>query len=69
MTADAKAIRAPTLIVTDAHDGIHNLDDRLHALRPDFGYRVFSNFTGIQMMNEPKRWAAMAAMFAAPFEQ
>jgi len=69
MTADARAIRAPTLIVTDAHDGIHNLDDRLHALRPDFGYRVFSNYTGIQMMNEPKRWAAMAAAFAAPFEK
>jgi pimeloyl-ACP methyl ester carboxylesterase len=69
MTADALAIRAPTLIVTDAHDGIHNLDERLAKLRPDFGYRVFSNYTGIQMMNEPQRWAAMAAAFAAPFEK
>jgi pimeloyl-ACP methyl ester carboxylesterase len=69
MTADALAIRAPTLIVTDTHDGIHYLDDRLHALRPDFGYRVFSDYTGIEMMNEPRRWAAMAAEFAAPFEK
>ena len=69
MTTDARAIRAPTLIVTDAHDGIHNLDERLHALRPDFEYRVFSDYTGIQMMNEPARWAAMAAGFAARFEK
>jgi pimeloyl-ACP methyl ester carboxylesterase len=69
MTADAKAIRAPTLIVTDAHDGIHDLDLRLLKLRPDFKYQVFSDYTGIQMMNEPKRWAEMAAGFVAPFEQ
>ena len=69
MTADAKAIRAPTLIVTDTHDGIHYLDDRLAKLRPDFKYQVFSNYTGMQLMNEPERWAAMVAAFAAPFEK
>jgi hypothetical protein len=30
---------------------------------------VFSNYTGIQMMNEPARWAEMVAAFAAPFER
>lgn len=69
MTADAKAIRAPTLILTDSHDMIHYMDDRLAKLRPDFKYEVFSNYSGIQMMNEPKRWAAMVADFAAPFEK
>jgi len=69
MTADAKAIRAPTLILTDAHDGIHYMDDRLAKLRPDFKYEVFSNFTGIQMMNEPARWARMVGDYVAPFEK
>jgi hypothetical protein len=69
MTADAKAIRAPTLILTDSHDMIHYMDDRLAKLRPDFKYEVFSNYSGIQMMNEPKRWAAMVGDFAAPFEK
>ncbi len=69
MTADAKAIRAPTLILTDAHDGIHYMDDRLAKLRPDFRYEVFSNYTGIQMMNEPGRWARMVGDYVAPFEK
>jgi pimeloyl-ACP methyl ester carboxylesterase len=69
MTADAKAIRAPTLILTDAHDGIHYMDDRLAKLRPDFKYEVFSNYTGIQMMNEPARWAQMVGEYVAPFEK
>ncbi len=68
MEPDAKAIRAPTLILTDAHDGIHYMDDRLAKLRPDFKYEVFSNYTGIQMMNEPARWARTVAAFAAPYE-
>jgi pimeloyl-ACP methyl ester carboxylesterase len=69
MTADAKAIRAPTLILTDAHDMINYMDVRLEKLRPDFKYEVFSNYTGIQMMNEPKRWAETVGAFVAPFEE
>ena len=69
MTADARAIRAPTLILTDSHDMIHYMDDRLARLRPDFKYQVFSNYTGIQMMNEPKRWAEMVGAWIAPFER
>jgi pimeloyl-ACP methyl ester carboxylesterase len=68
MTADALAIRAPALILTDAHDGIHYMDDRLAKLRPDFKYEVFSNYTGIDMMDEPKRWAAVVGDYIAPFE-
>jgi pimeloyl-ACP methyl ester carboxylesterase len=68
MTADALAIRAPTLILTDEHDMIHDLDLRLAKLRPDFKYQVFSDYSGVQMMNEPKRWAEVAAAFSAQFE-
>jgi pimeloyl-ACP methyl ester carboxylesterase len=69
MEPDAKAIRAPTLILTDANDQIHYLDVKLSKLRPDFKYQVFSDYSGIQMMNEPKRWAEVAAAYAAPFEK
>jgi pimeloyl-ACP methyl ester carboxylesterase len=67
MERDTRAIRAPTLLLTDAHDMIHEQDERLARLRPDFTYRVFSDYTGIQMMNEPRRWAAEVAQFVAPF--
>jgi pimeloyl-ACP methyl ester carboxylesterase len=69
MTEDAKAIRAPTLILTDAHDQINYMDMRLAKLRPDFQFEVFSNFAGIQLMNEPKRWAETVGRFVAPFEK
>jgi pimeloyl-ACP methyl ester carboxylesterase len=69
MEPDAKAIKAPTLILTDAHDAINYLDVRLSKLRPDFKFEVFSNYAGIQMMNEPKHWAEVVAKFSAPFEK
>jgi hypothetical protein len=38
-------------------------------MRPDFHYEVFSDYTGIQMMNEPKRWAEVVDVFMKPFEK
>ncbi len=69
MEPDARVIRAPTLILTDAHDMIHDRDERLAKIRPDFKYEVFSDYSGIQMMNEPKRWAVMVGDYIAPFER
>ncbi len=66
---DARAIHTPTLILTDAHDMIHDRDERLARMRPDFRYEVFSDYTGIQMMNEPKRWAKRVDGFVKPFEK
>ncbi|HVY34411.1 MAG TPA: alpha/beta fold hydrolase [Caulobacteraceae bacterium] len=68
MEPDLKAVRAPALILTDGHDMIHYLDQRLAKERPDFKYEVFSDGTGMQMMSEPKRWAQMVADYAAAFE-
>ena len=67
--ADIRAIKAPTLILTDTHDMIHYMDNRLAKQRPDFKYEAFSTYTGIQMMNEPHRWAEMVGAFVAPFER
>jgi hypothetical protein len=69
MAPDAKAIRAPTLILTDSADMISYLDTRLAKLRPDFQFQVFSHYAGLQMMNEPQRWADVAGAFVAPFEK
>ena len=69
MEPDARAIRAPTLILTDANDMINDRDMRLAKLRPDFQYQVFSNYSGLQMMNEPARWARVVAGFVEPFER
>jgi pimeloyl-ACP methyl ester carboxylesterase len=69
MAPDAKAIRAPTLILTDSADTISYLDTRLAKLRPDFQFQVFSPYAGLQMMNEPKRWAEVAGKFVAPYEK
>jgi pimeloyl-ACP methyl ester carboxylesterase len=66
---DAKAIRAPTLILTDLHDSTQPYDLKLAKLRPDFTYQIFSNYAGMEMMNEPKRWAEIASGYAAPFEK
>ncbi len=69
MDPDLKAVRAPALILTDSHDMIHYMDDRLAKQRPDFKYEVFSDGTGMQMMSEPKRWAQMVGEYVAPFER
>jgi pimeloyl-ACP methyl ester carboxylesterase len=68
MDPDLKAVRAPALILTDGHDMIHYMDERLAKQRPDFKYDVFSDGTGMQMMSEPDRWARMVGAFVAPFE-
>jgi pimeloyl-ACP methyl ester carboxylesterase len=65
MRPDLLAIRVPTLILTDAGDPIHPADARAAQLRPDFTYEVFSPFGGMQMMNEPGRWAQVVAAYIA----
>jgi pimeloyl-ACP methyl ester carboxylesterase len=67
MTQDAKAITAPTLILSDSGDMVHAADLRLLALRPDFQLRVFSAESGNAMMNNPARWAAIVGAYIAPF--
>jgi pimeloyl-ACP methyl ester carboxylesterase len=69
MGPDLQAIRAPTLLMTDAHDGIREQDERAAKLRPDFRFVVFSDYANMQMMNEPARWAKLVTDFAAPYEK
>ena len=62
---DAKAIAAPGLIITDVNDPLHVMDDRMAALRPDFKYVEFATKTeSLDLMNDPDKWAIIAADFA-----
>jgi pimeloyl-ACP methyl ester carboxylesterase len=68
LTADAQAIRAPTLILSDSGDLVHDYDLRLARLRPDFELRVFTDESGNAMMNNPELWAALVADYVGPWQ-
>jgi pimeloyl-ACP methyl ester carboxylesterase len=65
MSADLRAIRAPTLVLTDTNDVLHPNDQRAVALRPDFTLRQFSDGRSFALMREPRRWAQVLLEFAA----
>jgi pimeloyl-ACP methyl ester carboxylesterase len=65
MAPDLRAIRAPTLVLTDAADPLHAHDRRAIELRPDFEFIVFSTGGSFALMREPARWARLVADFAA----
>jgi pimeloyl-ACP methyl ester carboxylesterase len=65
MSADLRAIRAPTLVLTDTHDVLHPNDQRVVGLRPDFTLRQFSQGRSFALMREPRRWAQVLLEFAA----
>jgi pimeloyl-ACP methyl ester carboxylesterase len=65
MAADLRAIRAPTLLLTDTGDPLHANDRRVLQLRPDFTLRVFSDGGSFALMREPARWARVLLDFVA----
>jgi pimeloyl-ACP methyl ester carboxylesterase len=64
MSLDIAAIRAPTLILSDRNDILHDNDKRLAAQRPDFTYLEFSQERAFSMMRHPQRWAETVLLFA-----
>jgi pimeloyl-ACP methyl ester carboxylesterase len=64
MAEDLRAIRAPTLILTDSGDTLHQSDLKAAAMRPDFSLKVFSSGKSFALMGEPQRWAETLAAFA-----
>jgi pimeloyl-ACP methyl ester carboxylesterase len=65
MAPDLKAVRAPTLVLTDTADTLHANDRRAVELRPDFELRTFSDGGSFALMREPERWARTMLEFAA----
>ena len=63
LKSDLLAVRAPVLILSDEGDSLHENDGRARALRPWFGYHLFSNGRSHGLMIDPARWSGMAAAF------
>ncbi len=62
--ADAlKAIKAPTLIMSNTADTIHQAAARVLGLRPDFAYHEFPGGTPHMMYDHPKPWAEAILKF------
>lgn len=64
LAPDLAAIRAPTLVLSDAADSLHANDQRAAQMRPGFAYKVFSSGGSFAMMREPLRWAGELLEFA-----
>jgi pimeloyl-ACP methyl ester carboxylesterase len=69
MMPDFMAIKAPGMIMTDLKDDVHYIDVRAAELRPDFKYVEFSEGNILEMMAQPKKWAAIAKEFADEIKQ
>ena len=64
MAPDLERIAVPGLILSDSNDRwIHHAALRAAEARPDFAYEEFSQGAFLQLMVEPRRWAAIAAKF------
>ena len=64
MAPDLAAIRAPTLVLSDTNDSLHDNDRKAASLRPDFAFQLFSNGRSFALMQEPERWANTLVTFA-----
>ncbi|MEZ5498477.1 MAG: alpha/beta fold hydrolase [Steroidobacteraceae bacterium] len=63
MTGDIDAIRAPTLVLTDEADNLHDKDLQVQARRQDFELSIFSTRGSFALMQDPHAWAAKVAEF------
>jgi pimeloyl-ACP methyl ester carboxylesterase len=58
-----KAVRAPTLIVSNSADSIHAAAARTLQLRPDFAYHEFAGGNSHMFYDNPQPWADVVANF------
>ena len=63
MAADLRTITAPGMIITERNDVTHVMDQRAHALRPDFDYRVLGETGTSAVMTDPEAWVDLAMEF------
>lgn len=65
MESDFKALAVPGLIITEGGDVTHHMDERAHAMRPDFQYRLLAEDGMTALMGDPDGWAKLAQEFVA----
>jgi pimeloyl-ACP methyl ester carboxylesterase len=62
-SADFKAIKAPTLLVTNEGDAVHKMVPRMRALRPDFAVAEMKGGTHHVVFDEAEAWTKIVADF------
>lgn len=65
MAADLERVRAPTRILTDTGDSLHEQDRQVAGRRTDFSLEVFSDGGSFSLMLDPQRWAERVASFVS----
>ncbi len=65
MAADLDRISAPTRILTDRDDSLHEQDRQVAARRADFSLEVFSDGGSFSLMLDPRKWAERVAEFVS----
>ena len=65
MAADVDGIQAPTRILTDSGDSLHEQDRRVAGRRADFRLEVFSEGGSFSLMLDPRSWAERVAEFVS----
>jgi pimeloyl-ACP methyl ester carboxylesterase len=58
-----RAIKAPTLVMSNTADTLHAADLRTVAMRPDFAYREFLGGNAHMMYDDAAQWAAPVIAF------
>lgn len=63
MESALKAVRAPTLVISNTADSIHPAAARTLSLRPDFAYHEFAGGNSHLFYDDPQPWAEAVASF------
>lgn len=60
---DLKAIKAPTLIMSNTGDSLHSVIERIKPLRPDFKYHTMEGGTFHVVFDQAEAWSNIVADF------
>jgi pimeloyl-ACP methyl ester carboxylesterase len=63
METALKAVRAPTLVISNTADSIHAAAAHVLQMRPDFAYHEFAGGTSHLFYDDPQPWADVVANF------
>ncbi|MFL0414433.1 alpha/beta hydrolase [uncultured Sphingomonas sp.] len=63
MGADLAKIEVPLLVLSDAGDALHAIDQRTGKMKPNFSYQTFSQGSAHGLIVEPARWAETVGTF------
>ena len=63
MAQDIPRIKAPTLVLTDRADSLHDKDRLVAKMRADFNWQEFSDSGSFSLMLAPQRWVQQVVAF------